>query len=155
MYNKIIIPALAASIIANCIMGYYLNQTTSDLKNAENENRLHIEEIKKLNTQISSAEIPEGYEIETEPLKKPAENRVKNRTYSNIYIPQRSAEPYIPTQVYRPAYIPEENQRAVQNYPSTDPNLYRGAKALESIDTNIMLDSMFQQPNVIYLYPEY
>ena len=155
MYNKIIIPALAASIIANCVMGYYLNQTTSDLKNAENENRLHIEEIKKLNTQISSAEIPEGYEIETEPLKKPAANRVKNRTYPNIYIPQRSAEPYIPTQVYRPAYIPEENQRAVQNYPSTDPNLYRDAKALESIDTNIMLDSMFQQPNVIYLYPKY
>lgn len=155
MYNKIIIPALAASIIANCIMGYYLNQTTSDLKNAENENRLHIEEIKKLNTQISSTEIPEGYEIETEPLKKPAENRVKNRTYPNIYIPQRSAEPYIPTQVYRPAYIPEENKRAVQNYPSTDQNLYRGTKALESIDTNIMLDSMFQQPNVIYLYPKY
>lgn len=155
MYNKIIIPALAASIIANCIMGYYLNQTTSDLKNAENENRLHIEEIKKLNTQISSTEIPEGYEIETEPLKKPAENRVKNRTCPNIYIPQRSAEPYIPTQVYRPAYIPEENQRAVQNYHSTDQNLYRGTKALESIDTNIMLDSMFQQPNVIYLYPKY
>ncbi|RAI15318.1 MAG: hypothetical protein DKM22_04195 [Candidatus Melainabacteria bacterium] len=155
MYNKIIIPALAASIITNCIMGYYLNQTTSDLKNAENENRLHIEEIKKLNTQISSAEIPEGYEIETEPLKKPAENRVKNRTYPNIYIPQRSAEPYIPSQVYRPAYIPEENQRALPNYPTADTNLYRGAKALENIDTNIMLDSMFQQPNVIYLYPEY
>ena len=155
MYNKIIIPALAASIIANCIMGYYLNQTASDLKNAEAINKLHTQEIKKLSQQLNAAEIPEGYEIESEPLKKPAENRVKNRTYPNIYIPQRSAEPYIPSQVYRPAYIPEENQRALPNYPTADPNLYRGAKALENIDTNIMLDSMFPQPNVIYLYPEY
>lgn len=149
MSKKIIIP-LAVSIILNCVLGYNLHLTQTDLKNSEEVNRLHTKEIQKLNQQIEAAAIPEGFEIEHTPDKKTARRIMP-------YIPPRSAEPYIPVQgnwaSNQPAYYQPENiniPSPTYNTPVTD-----AARALNNIDVDLTLDSMFQRPYIIYPYPNY
>lgn len=110
MYKKIIIPALILSLAANGILGYFLHNALNNLHYTEQELYKQDKIINQLqkDTVFDNSKIPDGYEIEYTPLKKPAKNRVKNRTLPNIYIPQRSPEPYTLTPyIQTPAYTPE------------------------------------------------
>lgn len=165
MFNKIILPALAASLILNCVLGYNLRLTSIDLKNAEANSQHYYNELVKekqykemdkiVNFDLSTA-IPEGFEVE-QPKQKTDKKTAFLRSLPNIYIPQRSAEPYIPYQSPHTTtvYIDTPQQRSYPSGPSYDPAIQNAARSLNNIDVNMTLDSMFQRPYVIYQYPNY
>ncbi len=150
MSNKLIIP-LMVSILLNCALGYYLHITKTDLKNSENTSQHYYNELNKQKQQLKADAIPEGFEIEYIPNKKAVHTKFP-------YIPMqpRTSEAYIPIQgnwaSTQPAYY--TNERTLSPYQNNyDPNLYRASKALENINTDIMLDSMFEGPYMVYPYP--
>jgi len=142
MYKKVLIPAFIISLASNCMLGYFLHNTLNNLHYTEQElykqDKL-INELQK-NTKLDNTKIPDGYEIEYTPLKKPAKNRVKNRTLPNIYIPQRAPEPYIPTPyIQTPAYTPDYknwyDDMPQQDFKQAqrDRDLYRLQNAVEEL----------------------
>lgn len=154
MYNKMIIPILAASIILNCALGYNLHTKNNDLKNAENTSQHYYNELVKEKQyremdKIAGLDMPE--EMQT-PNKKTA----FRRSLPNIYIPPRSAEPYIPIQPIgsQTVYI-EANQRNYPSRSSYNPVMEDAARALNNIDVNMTLDSILPKTPIIYVYPEY
>ncbi len=152
MYNKITIPALAASIILNCALGYNLHIKNNDLKNAENLGQHYYNELIKEKQYQEMDKIASFNEPEEKQA--PAQKIAFRRSLPAIYIPPRSTEPYIPIQPIgtQTVYIEAEQH----NYPSRssyNPVAEDAARALNNIDVNITLDSMFQRPYLIYPYP--
>jgi len=159
MSNKILISVLTLSLIANGVMGYYLNLANFDLKNAQEASQHYYNELikekqyremdKVVNFDSSTA-IPEGFEIEKAQPKK-----ISHRNLPNIYIPPRQSEPYIPIQTSSPQPVYYANERAIQPQTTNNTDIYRASKALENIDVNMTLDSMFPKSNIVYPYPRY
>lgn len=152
MYNKTIVPILAASIILNCVLGYNLHTKNNDLKNAENMSQHYYNELVKEKQyremdKIAGLDMPEEKQI-------PDKKTAFRRTLPNIYIPPRSAEPYIPIQPIgsQTVYI-EADQRSYPSRSSYNPAAEGVARALNNIDIDMSLDSMFQRPYLIYPYP--
>ena len=153
MFNKMILPALTASIILNCVLGYNLRLTSIDLKNAEANSRHYYNELVK-EKQYKEMDKIAGID-ESEEKNTPDKNLSLRRSLPSIYIPQRSAELYIPYQSPQATtfYTETPQQRSYPSGPSYEPAIQNAARSLNNIDVNMTLDSMFQQPYIIYPYP--
>ena len=157
MSNKIIIPALAASIILNCALGYNLRLANIDLKNAEENSQHYYNELVK-EKQYREMDKIAGLDVPEE-KSKPDKKTAFLRSLPNMYVPPRSSEPYVPVQPiesFRPQTVYIDNsQRSYPSASSYDPAMQNAARSLNNINVNMTLDSMFQRPYVIYQYPNY